>query len=50
MAVVVELADGDPEAIDPVVAHQGVVFETAELTDTDAGAGQQFDHEPATQV
>ena len=45
-----ELADGDPEAIDPVVAHHGVVFETAELTDTHAGAGQQFDHEATAQV
>jgi len=47
VAVVVELADGDPEAVDPVVVHHGVVFETAELTDTHAGAGQQFDHEAA---
>ena len=40
MTVVVQLADRDPETIDPVITHHGVVFETGELTDTYAGAGQ----------
>src|ERR1035438_832363 len=45
VAVVVQLADGDPELADVSETHHGVVFECRELPDAHPGPGQQLDHE-----
>jgi hypothetical protein len=46
----VQLADRDAESVAVTLAHHGVVFESGELTDAHAGAGQKFDHETTAQV
>ena len=45
VAVVVELADRDPQPVGAAVAEHGIVTQPAELTGPHAGASQQFDHE-----
>ena len=50
VAVVVQFADRDAEAVTVTLADHGVVFESGELAHAHAGAGQQLDHEATAQV
>ena len=50
VAVVVQFADRDAEAMTLPLADHGVVFEPGELTHADAGAGQKFDHQTTTLI
>ena len=50
VAVVVELADRDPEPVGPTQAEHGIVAQCAELAGPHAGARQQLDHESPTPV
>jgi len=50
VAIVVQLADRDPELVEVSELDDGFVFEGGELADAHPGAGQQLHHEPPSPV